>query len=132
MRATVAGRPIDLTPTEFQLLAAMVRQPGRVFTRSQLLDAVHGVAFESYERAIDAHIKNLRKKIEPVPAEPRFILTVHGVGYRDTQSWRRAFVDAGPHPDLARLTDEYCRLTPIVAHFQARYAGSHRSEFVTD
>lgn len=82
MRTTVAGRPVDLTPTEFQLLMAMMRQPGRVFTRAQLLDAVHGVAFESYERAIDAHIKNMRKKIEASPAQPRYILTVHGVGYR--------------------------------------------------
>jgi DNA-binding response OmpR family regulator len=82
MRAQVDGRALDLTPTEFQLLTALIRQPGRVFTRSQLLDALHGVAFESYERAIDAHIKNLRKKIEPTPSEPRIILTVHGVGYR--------------------------------------------------
>jgi DNA-binding response OmpR family regulator len=82
MRTTVAGRSVDLTPTEFQLLTAMMRQPGRVFTRAQLLDAVHGVAFESYERAIDAHIKNMRKKIEASPSQPRYILTVHGVGYR--------------------------------------------------
>jgi DNA-binding response OmpR family regulator len=82
MRAQLDGRVLDLTPTEFQLLTAFARQPGRVFTRSQLLDAVHGVAFESYERAIDAHIKNLRKKIEPSPSEPQHILTVHGVGYR--------------------------------------------------
>ncbi|HYU57596.1 MAG TPA: response regulator transcription factor [Actinomycetota bacterium] len=82
MRATVEGRPVELTPTEFQLLATLVRQPGRVFTRAQLLDAVHGVAFESYERAIDAHVKNLRRKIEPEPGRPRYLLTVHGVGYR--------------------------------------------------
>jgi two-component system alkaline phosphatase synthesis response regulator PhoP len=82
MRVSVDGRPVDLTPTEFQLLATMVREPGRVFTRSQLLDAVHGVAFESYERAIDAHVKNIRKKLEPTPSRPRFLLTVHGVGYR--------------------------------------------------
>ena len=82
MRVAIAGRPIDLTPTEFELVATMARQPGRVFTRSQLLDAVHGVAFESYERAIDAHVKNIRKKIEPVPGRPRYLLTVHGVGYR--------------------------------------------------
>jgi DNA-binding response OmpR family regulator len=82
MRVAVGGRPVDLTPTEFQLLAAMVREPGRVFTRGQLLDAVHGVAFESYERAVDAHVKNLRKKIEPTPGHPRYLLTVHGVGYR--------------------------------------------------
>jgi DNA-binding response OmpR family regulator len=60
----------------------MAREPGRVFTRSQLLDAVHGVAFESYERAIDAHVKNIRHKIEPDPAKPRYVLTVYGVGYR--------------------------------------------------
>ena len=65
MALTIDGRPIALTATEFQLLAVMARQPGRVFTRSQLLDAVHGVAFESYERAIDAHVKNIRRKIEP-------------------------------------------------------------------
>jgi DNA-binding response OmpR family regulator len=82
MRVTVGGRPLDLTPTEFQLLQTMVREPGRVFTRGQLLDAVHGVAFESYERAIDAHVKNIRKKIESTPGRPRYLLTVHGVGYR--------------------------------------------------
>jgi DNA-binding response OmpR family regulator len=83
MRVTAEGRNVDeLTPTEFELLAAMARHPGRVFTRAQLLDVVHGVAFESYERAIDAHIKNIRHKIEPVPGEPRYILTVYGVGYR--------------------------------------------------
>ena len=76
------GRPVDLTPTEFQLLATLVREPGRVFTRGQLLDALHGVTIESYERAIDAHVKNLRRKIEPEVGRPRYILTVHGVGYR--------------------------------------------------
>jgi DNA-binding response OmpR family regulator len=83
MRVTATGRPIEeLTPTEFELLVAMARHPGRVFTRAQLLNVVHGIAFESYERAIDAHIKNIRHKIEPVPAEPRYILTVYGVGYK--------------------------------------------------
>ena len=82
MRVEVAGRPVELTPTEFQLLATMAAQPGRIFTRSQLLDAVHGVAFESYERAIDTHIKNIRRKLEPDPREPRHVLTVYGVGYR--------------------------------------------------
>jgi DNA-binding response OmpR family regulator len=82
MRATVAGRVVDLTATELQLLATLAREPGRVFTRGQLLDAIHGVAFESYERAIDAHVKNIRKKIEPEPSRPRYLLTVHGVGYR--------------------------------------------------
>src|SRR6202022_4543625 len=79
-----------LTPTEFQLLAAMARQPGRVFSRAQLLNAVHGVAFESYERAIDAHIKNLRRKVEPDPHNPRHLLTVFGVGYRFADAGRRA------------------------------------------
>lgn len=79
---TVAGRQVELTATEFQLLATMARQPGRVFTRAQLLDAVHGVAVESYERAIDAHIKNIRRKIEPDPRAPRYLLTAYGVGYR--------------------------------------------------
>jgi DNA-binding response OmpR family regulator len=82
MRVTVAGRPVELTPTEFQLLSTLAAEPGRVFTRSQLLDAVHGVAIESYERAIDAHVKNIRRKIEPSPGPPRYLLTVHGVGYR--------------------------------------------------
>jgi len=82
MRLEMGGRLIELTATEFSLLAFMARQPGRVFTRSQLLDAIHGVAFESYERAIDAHVKNIRRKIEPRPHEPRHLLTVHGVGYR--------------------------------------------------
>jgi len=82
MRVHVGGRPVDLTPTEFELLATLAREPGRVFTRGQLLDAVHGWAIESYERAIDAHVKNIRKKIEPTPGKPRYVLTVHGVGYR--------------------------------------------------
>jgi two-component system alkaline phosphatase synthesis response regulator PhoP len=82
METTVEGRRVALTPTEFQLLLHMARQPGRVFTRAQLLDAVHGVAIESYERAIDAHIKNIRRKIERDPRAPRLLQTVFGVGYR--------------------------------------------------
>ena len=82
MRVTVGGSLVDLTPTEFQLLSTLVAEPGRVFTRGQLLDAVHGVAIESYERAIDAHVKNIRRKIEPEPGSPRYLQTVHGVGYR--------------------------------------------------
>ena len=82
MAVSVAGRAVDLTATEFQLLLAIARQPGRVFTRSQLLDAIHGDAFEAYERAIDAHVKNIRHKIEPDPHAPRYLLTVFGVGYR--------------------------------------------------
>ncbi len=82
MRVSVGARHVELTSTEFQLLTALARQPGRVFTRAQLLDAVRGVAFESYERAIDAHVKNIRRKIEPDPHEPRYVLTVYGVGYK--------------------------------------------------
>ncbi|HLZ96064.1 MAG TPA: response regulator transcription factor [Candidatus Dormibacteraeota bacterium] len=82
MDARFQGRRIDLTKTEFEILATMARQPGRVFTRAQLLESVRGVAFESYERAIDAHVKNIRRKIEPDPRSPRYLLTVFGVGYR--------------------------------------------------
>lgn len=78
----VAGRGIDLTPTEFDLLLVLARHPGRVFTRLDLLDRVQGYAFEGYERTVDAHVKNLRQKIEPDPKQPRYILTVFGVGYR--------------------------------------------------
>jgi DNA-binding response OmpR family regulator len=82
MRVEVDGTAVDLTPTEFQLLAAMAARPGRIFTRAQLLDTLRGVAFETYERAIDSHIKNLRRKLEPDPRRPRYVLTVYGVGYR--------------------------------------------------
>ena len=83
MRVTTEKREIEeLTPTEFELLVSLARQPGRVFTRAQLLDAIHGLAFESYERAIDAHIKNIRRKIEVKASEPKYILTVYGVGYK--------------------------------------------------
>jgi two-component system alkaline phosphatase synthesis response regulator PhoP len=85
MRVNAEGRDIEeLTPTEFALLTEMVRYPGRVFTRAQLLDAIHGVAFESYERAIDAHIKNIRHKIELKASDPQYILTVYGIGYKFT------------------------------------------------
>ncbi len=82
LTATVAGQPVDLTPTEFYLLAALVRQPGRIFSREQLLEAVHGVAFDGYDRSVDSHVKNIRRKIEPDPRNPRYIYTVYGVGYR--------------------------------------------------
>ncbi len=83
LRVTAEKRPIEeLTPTEFELLAALAHSPGRVFTRAQLLDAIHGVAFESYERAIDAHIKNIRRKIEVKASEPKYVITVYGVGYK--------------------------------------------------
>jgi len=86
LRASLGDRVVPLTATEFQLLTTMARQPGRVFTRSQLLDAIHGVAFESYERAIDAHVKNIRRKLEADPRSPRYLLTVYGVGYRLTDA----------------------------------------------
>ena len=73
---------INLTPTEFDLLSTMADQPGRAFTRFQLLEATQGTAFEGYERTIDAHIKNLRAKLEPEPKKPQYIETVFGVGYR--------------------------------------------------
>lgn len=82
MRATVGDRRVELTPTEFELLATLARQPGRVFTRAQLLDTIRGLETESFERAIDAHVKNLRRKLEPEPRNPRYVLTVYGVGYR--------------------------------------------------
>ena len=79
---TVAGEPVPLTPTEFDLLAVMARNPGRPFTRAQLMDLVYDVAYAGYDRAIDSHVKNLRRKIEPDPREPRYVLTVYGVGYK--------------------------------------------------
>ncbi|MCG0278474.1 MAG: response regulator transcription factor [Thermanaeromonas sp.] len=78
----VEGREIELTPTEFALLSVMARHPGRVFTRMQLLDLALGEAFLGYERSVDTHISNLRKKIEKNPANPQYILTVYGVGYK--------------------------------------------------
>jgi len=80
--AVLPDKTILLTPTEFEILATLMRQPGRIFSRAQLLTAVHGIAFESYERAIDSHIRNLRRKLETVSGEARYIITVHGVGYK--------------------------------------------------
>jgi DNA-binding response OmpR family regulator len=82
LRVSIGARPIEVTPTEFELLATLARQPGRVFTRAQLLDAIRGSDAEAFERAIDAHIKNLRRKIERDPRHPQYLLTVHGVGYK--------------------------------------------------
>lgn len=80
------GQPLELTPTEFSLLVTLASQPGRAFSRLQLLEASQGSAYEGYERTIDAHIKNLRAKIEPDPKNPQYIETVFGVGYRFTRS----------------------------------------------
>ncbi len=79
---SIAGNSITVTPSEFELLAAMIASPGRVFTRAQLLDRLQGTDGESIERTIDVHIRNLRAKIEPEPSSPRYIETVFGVGYR--------------------------------------------------
>jgi two-component system alkaline phosphatase synthesis response regulator PhoP len=81
-RVTVGKSEIELTSTEFDLLLTLARQPGRIYTRAHLLDAVHGVSFDSYERSVDAHIKNIRRKIEPDPKQPSLVLTVYGVGYK--------------------------------------------------
>jgi two-component system, OmpR family, alkaline phosphatase synthesis response regulator PhoP len=86
MSVTRNGVAIDLTPTEFQLLAALARQPGRVFTRAQLLDAVRGSEVDSFERAIDAHIKNIRRKLEADSRSPQYLLTVYGIGYKFAES----------------------------------------------
>jgi two-component system alkaline phosphatase synthesis response regulator PhoP len=79
---TVDGELADLTPTEFDVLDTLMSTPGRVYSRAEILEAVQGVAFEAYERTVDAHVKNLRKKLEPDPTNPDYILTVRGVGYR--------------------------------------------------
>ena len=76
------GGTVVLTPTEFKLLQTLAGHPGRAFTRLQLIDQVQGAAFEGYERTVDAHVKNLRQKLEPDPRRPRYVLTVHGIGYR--------------------------------------------------
>jgi len=79
---TVSSRQVDLTPSEFELLATMMAAPGRAFSRLELLDHLQGTAFEGYERTIDVHVRNLRLKIEPETDKPRYIETVYGIGYR--------------------------------------------------
>lgn len=79
---TVQREPVELTPTEFALLVALMKNPGRAFTRMQILDLVQGEAYEGYERTIDAHIKNLRQKLGDDPKQPRYLLTVFGIGYK--------------------------------------------------
>jgi len=73
---------VELTPTEFDILRTMAENPGRVYSRMQFLDIIQGDSYEGYERTIDSHIKNLRRKIEPDPANPSYIITVYGVGYK--------------------------------------------------
>lgn len=81
-RVSIGERLVELSPTEFDLLTVLARHPGRVFTRLELLDRVQGYAFDGYERTVDAHVKNLRQKIEPNPKDPQYVLTVYGVGYK--------------------------------------------------
>jgi len=83
-QVSVGERPVDLTPSEFDLLATLMSAPGRVFTRADLLDQVQGTYYEGYERSIDVHVRNLRAKIEPDSHYPRYVETVYGVGYRFT------------------------------------------------
>ncbi len=81
-RVTLSGEPIQLSRMEFSLLATLARHPGQTFTRERLLERLHGTAYDGYDRSIDAHIKNLRRKLEPEPSRPQFVLTVYGVGYK--------------------------------------------------
>jgi two-component system alkaline phosphatase synthesis response regulator PhoP len=83
-RVVCAGESIHLTRSEFNLLAVLAQHPGQTFTREQLLDRLHGVAYDGFDRSIDAHVKNLRQKLEPNPGEPRYVLTVYGIGYKFT------------------------------------------------
>ena len=76
------GQPVALTPTEFRLLETLARDPGRAFSRSELLDRAFGFDYDGIERTVDVHIMNLRRKIEPQPSTPRYIMTVPGFGYR--------------------------------------------------
>jgi DNA-binding response OmpR family regulator len=86
-RLTRAGEQIKLSRTEFNLLAHMAQHPGQTFTRAQLLNRLHGYSDAGYSRSVDAHIKNLRRKLEPDPSEPRYVLTVFGVGYKFNDEW---------------------------------------------
>ncbi len=81
-RLVRGGAPVKLSRIEFNLLAILAQHPGQIFTRAQLLDRLHGIVFDGYDRSIDAHIKNLRRKLEADPSKPRYVVTVHGVGYR--------------------------------------------------
>lgn len=81
----VQGNPIRLTPTEFRLLEVLIKEPGRAFSRLELLDQVFGYDFEGLERTVDVHVMNLRRKIEPNPSQPIYVQTVYGVGYKFTE-----------------------------------------------
>jgi DNA-binding response OmpR family regulator len=81
-RASLDGAPLSLTPNEFKLLTVLAQHPGQTLTREQLIDHLHGAAYNAFDRSVDSHIKNIRRKIETDPASPRFIETVYGIGYR--------------------------------------------------
>jgi DNA-binding response OmpR family regulator len=81
-RVNRSGASVELSRIEFNLLEILAQHPGQTFSRDQLLDRLHGIAFEGFERSIDAHVKNLRRKLEPDPRQPRYVLTVYGVGYK--------------------------------------------------
>jgi DNA-binding response OmpR family regulator len=80
--ASLAGRPLNLTTVEFKLLGVLAREPGRVFSRAQLIEKALGYAFEGFDRTIDVHILNLRRKLEPDPSHPKYLKTVYGAGYK--------------------------------------------------
>lgn len=79
---TLDGESVPLTPIEFNLLATFASRPGQTFTRAQLIDRLHSIEYDGFDRSVDSHIKNLRRKIEPDPASPEYVLTVYGVGYK--------------------------------------------------
>ena len=80
--ASVAGRPLNLTPVEFKLLGALIKEPGRVFSRAELIEKTLGYDYQGFDRTIDVHILNLRRKLEPDPSRPKYIKTVYGAGYK--------------------------------------------------
>ena len=84
--AWFAGEPLELTGVEFKLLGALVKEPGRVFTRASLIEEALGYDFEGFDRTIDVHVLNLRRKLESDPGHPRYIKTVYGVGYKFTDT----------------------------------------------
>jgi len=88
-RVIRGGEPIHLTPTEFTLLATLAQHPGQTFTRDQLITRLYDVAYEGLSRSVDAHVKNLRQKLEPDPADPRYVMTVYGIGYKFTEEAAR-------------------------------------------
>lgn len=87
-RVSRGGVPVQLTRTEFNLLALLAQHPGQTFTREQMIDRLFGVPYEGFDRSIDAHVKHLRQKLEVDPGQPRYVLTVYGVGYKFAEEVR--------------------------------------------